>query len=255
MKRTLVSSLTYLGVGLAAIVVAFFVATQFLAESKSQETNPGIPAAPVPPPPSPVPEGAAPTLPSTESQGEGAPAQSDVLPVPPSEGEPSPTPETVESQEPELATPEAAEPKTRVTIDQGPAQTDLDEEKIMKNLAAEVQSLLEPFIYDPKGRRDPFRVFVEARMVEDGNLQGPLLPLQRFDLDQLKLIGIIWDVSEPKAMFLDPNKEVHVVGKDERIGRKNGYLATIREGEVVVVEATQLRGEVVYSTKIIRIVR
>lgn len=124
-------------------------------------------------------------------------------------------------------------------------------------MVSEVQSLLEPFIYDPQGRsRDPFRPYTELKVGgEDGTEQVPLLPLQRFELDQLKLIGIIWDVHDPKAMFLDPNAEVYVVSKDERIGRKNGYIATIREGEVVVVEASRVRGEIVYTSKIVRITR
>ncbi len=123
------------------------------------------------------------------------------------------------------------------------------------DLVTSVESLLEPFIYDPKGRRDPFRVYTELRQVEEGDLQVPLFPLQRFELDQLRLIGIIWDVNDPKAMFLDPNSEVYTVGKDERIGRKNGYIASIREGEIVVIESSRVRGEMIYSTRIVRMSR
>ncbi|MEO0335779.1 MAG: pilus assembly protein PilP, partial [Pseudomonadota bacterium] len=79
-----------------------------------------------------------------------------------------------------------------------------------------------------------------------------LLPLQRFDLDQLNLLGIIWDISDPKAMFKDPNGEIHIVGLEERIGRKNGYIAVIREGEVVVVEASRRKGEVIYTSRVLR---
>ncbi len=122
-------------------------------------------------------------------------------------------------------------------------------------IRTEVQSFMEPFIYDPKGRRDPFRPYSEYRP-DEGEISGPVLPLQRFDLDQLKLIGIIWDVSDPKAMFLDPNSKVHVVGKEERVGRNNGYVATIREGEVVVVEALRRReNETLYAPKVMRIER
>lgn len=121
------------------------------------------------------------------------------------------------------------------------------------NFVAEVQSYLEPFIYDPKGRRDPFGPFQENEVGVDGEFQGPLLPLQRFDVSELKLIGVIWDVNDPKAMFLDPNKQIHMVGKDERVGRNNGYIAVIREGEVVVVEANRRKGELLYSSVVVRI--
>ena len=63
----------------------------------------------------------------------------------------------------------------------------------------------------------------------------------------------MWDVKNPKAMFIDPNNTVHVIGVDERIGRNNGYVAVIREGEVVVVETQRLRGELIYTTRVLRI--
>ncbi len=124
---------------------------------------------------------------------------------------------------------------------------------IRENFVTEVQSYLEPFIYDPKGRRDPFGPYVEPQESSGGGFQGPLLPLQRFDIAELKLIGVMWNISEPKAMFVDPNSQIHVVGKDERIGRNNGYIAVIREGEVVIVEATRRKGDLVYSSRVVRL--
>lgn len=123
---------------------------------------------------------------------------------------------------------------------------------IRENFVTEVQSYLEPFIYDPKGRRDPFGPYVEPQEATEG-FQGPLLPLQRFDIQELKLIGIMWNIADPKAMFVDPNSQIHVVGKDERIGRNNGYIAVIREGEVVIVEASRRKGDLVYSSRVVRL--
>lgn len=125
------------------------------------------------------------------------------------------------------------------------------------NIPAEsprVDSFLEPFIYEAEGRRDPFKPPSEDTPTI-GDVSGPYLPLQRYDLRDLFLIGIIWGVKEPKAMFLDPNKVVHILGKDDRIGRNNGYIAVIREGEVVVVETVEVRGELAYTTQVIKITR
>lgn len=123
--------------------------------------------------------------------------------------------------------------------------------------STDIQGFLEPFIYDPQGRRDPFRAYTEVQGTDNSGLSvGPLLPLQKFDLDQLKLIGIIWDVRDPKAMFQDPNAKIYTVGKDERVGRNNGYIATIREGEIVVIETLRGRdGETIYTPRILRIER
>lgn len=115
---------------------------------------------------------------------------------------------------------------------------------------------LQPYKYDAENRRDPFRSFTfGSAEAGPGEPVGPILPLQRYDLDDLKLIGIMWDVRSPKAMFLDPNKEVHTLGKDDRIGRNNGYIAVIREGEVVVVEAEKIRDELVYTSRVLKMDR
>ena len=118
---------------------------------------------------------------------------------------------------------------------------------------SELEGFLEPFIYDMVNRRDPFQAWAEYVAPEGPS--KPLSPAQRFDLDQLSLVGILWDVKDPKAMFMDPDNEVIVLGRDEGIGNKNGYIASIREGEVVVVEASRKRGDLIYKTRTLRIER
>ena len=130
--------------------------------------------------------------------------------------------------------------------------------------APDVQGFLEPFVYDPRGRRDPFKPYGGIQM-EGAPTTTPATPveplaegkpLQSFDLDQFRLVAVMWDVNMPKAMFMDPRAQIHIVGRDERIGRKNGYIAAIREGEVVVVE--QIKNDdnqTSYSTKVLRIQR
>lgn len=120
---------------------------------------------------------------------------------------------------------------------------------------SELEGFLEPFIYDIVNRRDPFQAFAEFVPLDDSGPQRPLSPAQRFDLEQLQLIGIMWDIKEPKAMFVDPDKEVLVLGRDESIGNRNGYIAAIREGEVVVVEAVRKRGDIIYRTRVLRMER
>ena len=122
---------------------------------------------------------------------------------------------------------------------------------------AQLEGFLEPFIYDIVNRRDPFlpyAEFVPAVGGEDGPSR-PLSPAQRFPLEDLRLVGVMWDVKSPKAMFMDPDQEVLTLGRDESIGNKNGYIAAIREGEVVVVEAIRKRGDIIYRTRVLRIER
>jgi type IV pilus assembly protein PilP len=120
---------------------------------------------------------------------------------------------------------------------------------------SELEGFLEPFIYDVVNRRDPFMAYAEYVPQDVTTPARPLSPAQRYDLDQLRLVGIMWDVKDPKAMFMDPEQEVMVLGRDEGIGNRNGYIASIREGEVVVVEAIRKRGDIIYKTRVLRIER
>jgi len=120
---------------------------------------------------------------------------------------------------------------------------------------AELEGFLEPFIYDIVNRRDPFQPYSEYVPTEDGGPSRTMSPAQRWELEQLRLIGIMWDIKDPKAMFMDPEKDVMILGRDESIGNRNGYIAAIREGEVVVVEAIRKRGDIIYRTRVLRIER
>lgn len=114
--------------------------------------------------------------------------------------------------------------------------------------------IMDPFDYDQRGRRDPFVEPIPDKPVEQGNVHGPLLPLQKFELAQLALVGIIWDVKHPKAMIKDPTGSTHVVGTNTKVGPRNGYIAVIREGEMVVVETTEQEGKLVSSAQVVKIV-
>lgn len=118
-----------------------------------------------------------------------------------------------------------------------------------------LQGLMDPFDYEPRGRKDPFAQPVLDRPVSQGSPHGPLLPLQRFDVSKLKLIGIIWDVKRPRAMINDPENKVHIVGPNTKIGIRNGYIAVIREGEIVIVETVEENGRLVSSAQIVKLAK
>ncbi len=127
------------------------------------------------------------------------------------------------------------------TLDAPPAQTE----------AVPIFQNSEGYTYDPTGRRDPFRPFGLLNNIV--KVPGPIIPpnevnrapppaltptepLQQFDLAQLKVVGIVWEVRNPKAMIRDPLGKLHLVLRESKIGRNNGFVAAIREGEVIVVE-------------------
>ncbi len=115
-------------------------------------------------------------------------------------------------------------------------------------------SFLEPYVFDIReGRRNPFRPPMSIEESSKSNAAFPGTPLERYELEEIRLIGIMWEIKTPKAMFVDPQGEVHILAKDDRIGRKHGYIAVIREGEVVVVEPSSFGGESAFSTRILQL--
>ena len=126
-------------------------------------------------------------------------------------------------------------------------------EALGANASTMFQGVMDPFEYDQRGRRDPFVQPVPDKPVEQGNIHGPLLALQKFELSQLALVGIIWDVKRPKAMIKDPTGTTHVVGTNTKVGPRNGYIAVIREGEMVIVETQEQDGKLVSSAQVVKI--
>jgi type IV pilus assembly protein PilP len=118
----------------------------------------------------------------------------------------------------------------------------------------ELSEILEEFKYDPAGRRDPFMSYVPNRGNAVGSI-GPTMPLQKYDLERLKLVGVMWDVRDPRALVKVPSQEVFTIHKDSRIGNRNGYVAQIRSGEIIVVETIESSGKVMYQTRIIRVAK
>lgn len=106
--------------------------------------------------------------------------------------------------------------------------------------------------------RDPFtRVYQQRtpasttdRIVTE--FLDPKMPLESFPIEKLRLTGILWRTAAPRAVFLDPNGSSYIARKNERIGTNKGYIAAIREGEVVVIEPSMKAGYS-YETEILRI--
>lgn len=93
------------------------------------------------------------------------------------------------------------------------------------------------YIYDSAGKRDPFEPYRKAKGVSVKKVDIDVRdPLQMYPTDKYSVIGILWEVNKPRAMVKDPDGIVHVVVKNTRIGKNEGYVAVIREGEIVVVE-------------------
>jgi type IV pilus assembly protein PilP len=87
----------------------------------------------------------------------------------------------------------------------------------------------------PAVKRDPFRPFT-LNVRPTARRRENLAPLERFELGQLKLVAIIWDIKEPKAMVEDSAGLGYVVKVGTPIGVNEGKVKTIKPSGLVVEE-------------------
>jgi Pilus assembly protein, PilP len=84
-------------------------------------------------------------------------------------------------------------------------------------------------------QRDPFRPFtLNSRPVQ--RRRENLAPLERFDLGQLKLVGIIWDIKQPNAIVEDSTGLGYVVKVGTPIGSNEGKIKSIQPAGLVIEE-------------------
>jgi len=95
----------------------------------------------------------------------------------------------------------------------------------------------------PQITRDPFRP-MNLRTKTAPRARENLSPLERFELGQLKIVGIIWDLKEPRALIEDTAGLGYVVKVGTPMGSNDGTVKVIRRNEVIVEEFYEdARGE------------
>ncbi|MBI5182677.1 MAG: pilus assembly protein PilP [Nitrospirae bacterium] len=89
------------------------------------------------------------------------------------------------------------------------------------------------YFYDPTGKRDPFR---SAILGETLRGKETLPPLQRREISELKLIGIVWDKSGYSAMLETPDGKGYTIKVGTLVGPKKGVVKKITKRTVVIEE-------------------
>ena len=161
---------------------------------------------------------------------------SDQEPTEPVTAEKPPEAEVKEKPPVEVAKVEAepATPKPEAETDKEPSP-----EEIIKTVA---------YIYDPKGKIDPFRsVFVAQQRArsriridaDERRKNIPLTPLQKVAVSQLKVVGIIIAPAGNKALVQDPEGKGYVITKGTYVGSNFGQVTRILRDRIVVEEEVE----------------
>lgn len=90
------------------------------------------------------------------------------------------------------------------------------------------------YAYSPIGKRDPFRSLFDQLQREEQTQQ--LTELQKFEIDQLKLVAIVSRIATPYAMVEDPTGKGHTLTRGTLIGKNWGRVSQIKPDCVVIKE-------------------
>jgi len=92
-------------------------------------------------------------------------------------------------------------------------------------------------LYDPRGKRDPFVSFIRVDERKKAGMDTALLPpLQRYDLGELKFVGVIWTKKGARGLVEDAEGKGYSVTVGTRIGRSGGVVSRITGKEILVKE-------------------
>lgn len=99
---------------------------------------------------------------------------------------------------------------------------------------SEAEAVEAAYAYDALGKRDPFRSFVLDRLKEvDVSTKGPL---ERFELQQLAVLGVVWDTNNKRALVSDPSGQAYIVSEGDAVGKNDGQVISIEDNLVLVRE-------------------
>ena len=83
--------------------------------------------------------------------------------------------------------------------------------------------------------RDPFRPMT-LKSNGPSRSRENLSPLERFDIGQLRIVGIVWDVKEPRAIIEDSAGLGYTVKIGTPIGSNDGRVKVIRRDQIIIEE-------------------
>jgi len=89
------------------------------------------------------------------------------------------------------------------------------------------------YSYDPKSRRDPFQALTKA-IKKERELDVP--PLQRYQLSDVKILGIVWGGYGYHALVQTPDGKGYTVKEGMLMGTNNGVIKAITDKAIVVSE-------------------
>ena len=119
-----------------------------------------------------------------------------------------------------------------------------------------IEPLTPDFEYKPEGKIDPFsslfKVKEESRKKK--RKRFPLTPLEKTDISQFKLVGVILSAKGNKAIVQEASGKGYVISKGTYIGVNDGQVVEILKDRVICEEEVEnLFGETEIKSRILKI--
>ena len=95
------------------------------------------------------------------------------------------------------------------------------------------------YAYNPAGKPDPFKPFIQLTPTKAGVKGVPLTPLQRYETNQLKLVAIIAAREGNVALVEDSAGKGYFLKKGTAIGKNDGKVTQILKDRVIIQEFEQ----------------
>ena len=118
--------------------------------------------------------------------------------------------------------PQAAAPQAAVAAAPAAPQNEVKVEK-------------EVYVYEPKGRRDPFVPLTDVVKDKPVRKKGTAA-IEDFDVEEIKVIAIAWDSKQYFAMVTLPDKKSYTIRKGMTLGLYGGKVREITKDSVIITE-------------------
>lgn len=95
------------------------------------------------------------------------------------------------------------------------------------------------FYYDPSGKSDPFKPFIDMELAKKKTVELSVNPLRRQAVEQFRLVGVVGDGKSRRAMVQDSAGKFYSLLPGAYIGLNNGRVSEILVDRIVVDEKIQ----------------
>ncbi len=139
----------------------------------------------------------------------------------------------------------------KASVTQKPAATGSSAPATVQSELPKVEK--EIYVYDPKGRRDPFLSLVQVTQAKPQRKKGAS-PVENFDIDEIKLIAIAWDNQQYYAMITLPDNKSYTIKKGMTLGPNDGKVIDITRDSMSVREQVKdYRGQIKSKDTILKL--